>query len=70
VLDDYRTLDVHGVEGARRTWETVDKGHADMLRRFVDHVAGAGPEPVSWPEILDVSRFVLDLDAEARGTGG
>jgi predicted dehydrogenase len=70
VLDDFRTLDVHGVEGASQTWETVDKGHAEMLRRFVDHVAGDGPEPVSWPEILDVSRFVLDLDAEARGTGG
>jgi predicted dehydrogenase len=67
VLDDFRALTVHGVTGADCSWESVDKGHMEILRRFVEHAAGGGPEPIPWPEILDVSRFVLELDARARG---
>jgi hypothetical protein len=70
VIDDFRTLTVHGAAGLDRTWETVEKGHAELLRRFVEHVAGQGPEPIPWREILDVSRFVLELDTEARGADG
>jgi predicted dehydrogenase len=67
LLDDFRTLTVHGSTGADLAWETQDKGHAEILRRFLDHAAGRGPEPIPWPEILDVSRFVLELDAQGRG---
>jgi predicted dehydrogenase/threonine dehydrogenase-like Zn-dependent dehydrogenase len=69
VIEDFRTLAVHGVRGANRTWERIDKGHAALLARFVEHAAGRAPEPVPWPELLDASRFVLELDAEARGGG-
>lgn len=70
VIDDFRTLTVHGAEGSDRTWEAVEKGHAELLRRFMEHVAGTGPEPIPWGDILDVSRFVLELDSEARGADG
>jgi len=70
VIDDFRGFTVHGLAGRDRSWETIDKGHAELLRRFLEHAAGEGPEPIAWPEILDVSRFVLDLDAETRGADG
>jgi len=42
---------------------------AQILRDTIV-AAGRGPEPIPWPEILDVSRFVLELDAESRGADG
>ena len=69
IVEGFSRLVVHGVSGANRSLEAPDKGHAELLRRFVEHVAGRGPEPIPLPEILDVSRFVLELDAEARGAG-
>jgi len=70
VIDDFRRLQVHGVAGSDRVWEAQDKGHAEILRRFVEHAAGRETEPIPSPEFLDVSRFVLELDAELRGGGG
>jgi predicted dehydrogenase len=70
VIDDFRRLRVHGVAGSDRAWEEQDKGHAEILRRFVEHAAGRESEPIPCSEILDVSRFVLELDAELRGAGG
>ncbi len=68
VLDDYRKLEVHGVTGADRTWDRVDKGHAELLRRFLEHCAGRESEPISWAECLDASRLVLELDSALRGS--
>lgn len=67
VVDDFLRLTVHGHPAVSRSRDTADKGHRELLRRFVEHVAGHGPEPIPWHEILDVSRFVLDLDREIRG---
>jgi hypothetical protein len=47
-----------------------DKGHLELLRRFVEHAAGRAPEPISWEEVLEVSRLTLELDQEARGLFG
>jgi predicted dehydrogenase len=66
VIDDFRSFSVYGVSGVDRSRETADKGHRELLRRFVEHAAGQAPEPIPLLEILEVSRFVLELDREAR----
>ena len=67
VVDDFKRLEVHGVAGPETTRPNPDKGHLEMLRRFVEHVSGRGDAPIPWEQILDVTRFTLDLDDEARG---
>jgi len=67
ILDDFRRLELHGAPQSTATREAPDKGHATLLRRFVEHARGQGPAPIPLDEILDVSRFVLRLDAQARG---
>jgi predicted dehydrogenase len=68
VVDDFRSVEVEGARGSARRLERPDKGHAELLRRFVEHVAGHAPAPIPWEEILDTSRFVLELEREARGS--
>ena len=67
VVKDFAGLTVHGRSDADRAAHAVDKGHAELLRRFVEHASGRAAEPIPRSEILDVSRFVLDLDRQARG---
>jgi predicted dehydrogenase len=67
VVRDFAGLTVHGRGAAGRSAQAVDKGHAELLRRFVEHASGRSAEPIPRSEILDVSRFVLDLDRQARG---
>jgi len=67
VVEDFAGLTVHGRGAAGRSAQAVDKGHAELLRRFVEHATGRSAEPIPRDEILDVSRFVLDLDRQARG---
>jgi predicted dehydrogenase/threonine dehydrogenase-like Zn-dependent dehydrogenase len=67
VLDDFRRLTVAGIDGADRALDPADKGHAALLARFVEHVAGEQPAPIPWDEILTTSRLVLQLDRLARG---
>jgi predicted dehydrogenase len=67
VVKDFAGLTVHGRDDADRAAHAVDKGHAELLRRFVEHVSGRAAEPIPRSEIMDVSRFVLDLDRQARG---
>lgn len=67
VVDDFKSLRAHGVAGLDADRPAPDKGHRELLRRFVEHVSGGGPEPIPLAEILDVSRFVLELDREIRG---
>jgi predicted dehydrogenase len=67
VADDFRSLRLHGTDADDQSRERPDKGHLEMLRRFIEHASSGGPEPIPWEEALDVSRFVLDLDAEIRG---
>ena len=67
VVDDFKRLTFHGTKrtGAERV--APDKGHRELLRRFVEHARGADATPVPWGEIFDVSRFTLELDRQARG---
>jgi predicted dehydrogenase len=67
VIDDFRGLEM--TADVRRSAERAepDKGHRELLRRFLEHAAGGAAEPIPWDSILATSRFVLSLDAEARG---
>jgi len=67
ILDDFRRAEYHGVIGADVERAEPDKGHAALLQAFVEHTCGRAPAPIPWDEILDVSRFVLQLDRQARG---
>jgi len=66
VLDDFRTLRVHGAAGLDRSDDTPDKGHAELMRRFIEHVAGRARAPIPLDELFEVSRFVLELDEQTR----
>lgn len=67
VIDDFKSLRTEGLGGLAADRPAPDKGHRELLRRFVAHVAGTGDEPIPLPELLDVSRFALELDREIRG---
>jgi predicted dehydrogenase len=71
LLDDFRMLRIAGDTAGGALAESecvpVDKGHAALLARFVDHVAGRGAPPIAWPEIDDVTSFTLALARELRG---
>jgi predicted dehydrogenase len=66
VLEDFRGLRQDGAQGREPDRGEPDKGHLTLLKRFLDHVAGEGPEPIPRNQILHVSRFVLELDRETR----
>lgn len=66
VIDDFRGLEAFGIREAGLTRAAPDKGHREILRRFLDHVRGEGEIPIPPVEIFDVSRYVLELDAEVR----
>ena len=66
-MNEFAGLTVYGRNDADRAEHAVDKGHAELLRRFVEHASGRAAEPIPRSEILDVSHFVLDLDRQARG---
>jgi predicted dehydrogenase len=71
VLDDFRGLRAFGATGRDASRSEADKGHREMLRRFVAHARGDAPPPIEPEEIFDVSRFVLELDRDVRrGTAG
>lgn len=71
VLDDFSALHVHGVSGG---WSGAqDKGHAELLARFLAHCRG-GPAPIPLDEIEETSRVTLRAAAELarwrqRGVG-
>jgi predicted dehydrogenase/NADPH:quinone reductase-like Zn-dependent oxidoreductase len=67
-ITDFRGLKVHGVQGTDMTRAEADKGHRELLRRFIEHAAGRGTAPIALGDILDTSRFVLELDRESRGS--
>jgi predicted dehydrogenase/threonine dehydrogenase-like Zn-dependent dehydrogenase len=66
VIDDFRSLSVDGA-ASKEVRPAPDKGHLELMRRFLRHAAGSGPEPIPWAETLEASRFVLELDREMRG---
>jgi predicted dehydrogenase/threonine dehydrogenase-like Zn-dependent dehydrogenase len=67
VIDDFRSLEMWGAGARRDTAAQPDKGHREMLERFLAHAAGEGSSPIAWEEISDVTRLTLDLDDRLRG---
>jgi len=67
VVEDFRPLTPQRGNSSERKSRAADKGHAELLRRFVEHVHGRAAEPIPLAELLDVSRFVLELDRTASG---
>jgi predicted dehydrogenase/threonine dehydrogenase-like Zn-dependent dehydrogenase len=65
-LDDFERLAGHGVD---LSWSAPrpDKGHRELLARFVAHARGEESEPVPWREAHAASRLTLELDRELRG---
>ena len=47
-----RRLELHGAPGSTEPREAPEKGHATLLRRFVEHARGEGPAPIPLDEIL------------------
>jgi predicted dehydrogenase/threonine dehydrogenase-like Zn-dependent dehydrogenase len=67
VIDDFRSLTVWGEEARGREGGAPDKGHAELLKRFLDHAAGTSPAPIAWNDVVDVTRLTFDLDDAVRG---
>lgn len=67
-IDDFRGLDVHGRRGGVGPHET-DKGHRELMRRFVAYAAGRAGAPIPHEEIFATSRLVLEIAAALRHAG-
>jgi predicted dehydrogenase len=59
-LDNFRVLRGFGIPGftKKRLW-TQDKGQAECVRQFLAAVEAGREAPISLPEILEVSRWIL-----------
>jgi predicted dehydrogenase/threonine dehydrogenase-like Zn-dependent dehydrogenase len=66
IVEDFAGLRALGARAPGRARSGTDKGHREILRRFVAHARGAGAAPIPPEEIFEVSRFVLELDRDAR----
>lgn len=63
-LDNFRKLRGYGWPGfsTMNLWRQ-DKGQAACARAFVAAVAGTGPEPIPFEELLEVARATIDIAA-------
>lgn len=60
VLDNFRSLSAHGVDGFSRQRSLVqDKGQAACVRAFVEAVRRGGAPPMTLAELLEVSRLSI-----------
>jgi hypothetical protein len=53
LLDDYLTMNAHGVSGGALALKHQDKGHKAELEAFQQAVAGGGRFPIPWDELLE-----------------
>ncbi len=68
-IDDYKKLTLSGGKGAgSKSWWTRDKGHAELVRRFLDAVRTGGPMPIPVGDILASTAATLAA-AEAVAAG-
>ncbi len=65
-IDDFRALEIAGAAPPVRR-EAPDKGHREILRRFLEHVLGRGAAPIPIEEIFETSRLAIVLEASCRG---
>lgn len=67
-LDNFRMLRGYGWPGftKQRLWRQ-NKGQGACAAAFVDAVANGGPAPIALDELLEVSRWAVELGAVVRG---
>lgn len=66
-LDNFRRLRGWGWRGSRdvRLWRQ-DKGQAACANAFLRAINGSGPAPISWEELLEVSRISIEVAEAVR----
>lgn len=66
-LDNFRRLTGFGWPGFRShsLWRQ-DKGQQACARAFVDALRGGGPSPIAMPELIEVARLAIDIEAALR----
>jgi predicted dehydrogenase len=66
VLDDFKTLELHGLPGASRRLARADKGHAAELAAFRDAIRGAASPLLGAEEAWRAGDLALRIDASLR----
>jgi hypothetical protein len=59
VIDDFRSLEVHGAKDAGWSSSAEDKGHLDELRAFGHFVREGGKPPIGLDELVAVTRVTF-----------
>jgi predicted dehydrogenase len=67
-IDDFRGLIVHGRRGGIASHEP-DKGHRELMRRFVAYASGRAEPPVPHEAIFATSRLAIEIDASFHREG-
>jgi len=67
-IDDFSRLIVHGRRGGLASHEP-DKGHPELMRRFVAYAAGRAEAPVPHDEIFETSRLAIEIHLSLRREG-
>lgn len=68
VIDDFRELRVFGSRTKGWTSAVADKGHRELLERFVRAARGEQPAPIPMDSLLRTSRLAIELARSAAGT--
>ena len=70
-LDNLRVIESWGATGVGGRWSRrQDKGHAALVRAFVESVRGTSKPPIDLSELLEVSRVAIHAAQLARSGGG
>jgi hypothetical protein len=69
VLDDYRTLTVHGRRAPGIAGRKQDKGHLAALEAFHAQITGRAPAATGTEELFAAARISLAVDSEVLGGG-
>ena len=63
--DNFRSSRELGGSGRIKT-RSQDKGHANELASFINCISNGGPWPISWNELVEVTRFTLEASDQVR----
>ena len=61
VMDDFKTLRVHGASFKDWQSDVQDKGHLIELSRFAEYVKGKAEAPISLQDIIETSRLTIQV---------
>jgi predicted dehydrogenase/threonine dehydrogenase-like Zn-dependent dehydrogenase len=66
VLDDYLSMEAHGIPGAALTLKQRDKGHAAEIEAFHAAVTGGSRFPIPWEEMVETWQVTHRADEICR----